>query len=461
VDRLIPRIHPLVRSLLSRARLTEVVTRYGTPLHVVFPQVFAENVETFRRTLAGYPLRSRLFYAHKANQSRALAVAALTSSIGIDVASAGELGHALACGFTPDRIEATGPKGRAFIHELVDAGVTINVDNPWELGQIAEYGKPSRVLLRVCPPVRLSSRRGGRTSRFGTPTTDIPAMLDVIQGNENLDLRGFAFHLDTNDVREKVLAIDACLELFDVAHSRGLSPGVLNIGGGFRQVFIADPERFDRYVDALKASMTGPADSLSWDGNTFGYHRQDGRMHGTPTFHKYANTTPGTDVLAEILDSPLPSQGGRSVAHVLLENMIELWLEPGKALVDQAGITITGVEFTKQAADGSTLVNLDISRDKICPADQEVMLDPVVVHVNDPPGGAVGVYFAGNLCLERDMVTNHRTWLEHLPLPGDLVVFVNTAAYQMDLSASDALMQPRAKKVAVLARGDDFSVLTD
>jgi diaminopimelate decarboxylase len=68
------------------------------------------------------------------------------------------------------------------------------------------------------------------------------------------------------------------------------------------------------------------------------------------------------------------------------------------------------------------------------------------------PGGVrAGVFFAGNLCLERDMITNHLTFVDRLPGPGNIVAFVNTAAYQMDLSASAALMHPRPGRAVVRA----------
>ncbi len=156
---------------------------------------------------------------------------------------------------------------------------------------------------------------------------------------------------------------------------------------------------------------------------------------------------------------------------MLRENMIELWLEPGKSLVDQAGVTLACVEFSKEAADGSLLVNLDLSRDKICPAGQEVMLDPVLIYRSPPacgpggpyagPGHPPAVFLGGNLCLERDMIFNHVTFVERLPEPGDIVAFVNTAAYQMDLSASEALMQRRAAKVAVESSDGGFVACAD
>jgi len=162
-------------------------------------------------------------------------------------------------------------------------------------------------------------------------------------------------------------------------------------------------------------------------------------------------------MLRELAASPLPGQGGRTVARVLRENMLELWLEPGKALVDHAGLTLASVEFTKEAADGSVLVNLDLSRDKICPAGQEVMLDPVLLYQTpappapEPGGVRTGVFFAGNLCLERDMIFNRLAFVDRVPGPGDIVAFINTAAYQMDLSASAALMQRRPGRAVVRA----------
>jgi len=109
-------------------------------------------------------------------------------------------------------------------------------------------------------------------------------------------------------------------------------------------------------------------------------------------------------------------------------------------------------------------VNLDISRDKICPADQEVMLDPVLIYRSAAQGRdthQVGVFFAGNLCLERDMIFNHLTFVERLPRPGDIVAFVNTAGYQMDLSASAALMQRQPRKAIVRGAEGGFAACAD
>ncbi|MFG1793802.1 alanine racemase [Nocardia sp. NPDC049149] len=467
------KIHPLVRTFLdSSDAVAQALTRFGAPAHLVFPQVYAENLGTFREVLDRRLSSYRICYAHKANQSRALVRTAERAGIAIDVASPQELECATGAGFEPTRIEVTGPKGEAFVRELIDSGVTINVDNLWELDRIAELagddaGVP--VLLRV------SGFEAGQVSRFGMPLNHIQRAFDVLTAHRRrITFLGFAFHLDSGDTAERIRAVDACLALIEQAYGHGLAPSVLNIGGGFRQVFTADADRFDAYVHALRESLLGRGPSMSWGSNTFGYHVADGAVHGIPVFHKYANTIPATTMLDDVLTAPLERHGGRTVAEVASDNLLDFWLEPGKGLVDHAGVTVAKVEFVKEIADGTVLVNLDLSRDSVTPADQEVMVDPLIL-----PGTArrpapeddavapgtesapVGVYFAGRLCLERDLITNHKVWLAQRPSPGDLVVFPNTGAYHMDLSAATASMRPPPIKLAVTHRAGGFQVCRD
>ena len=466
-----PRIHPLVRSFLSRDDMvTGLLTRHGSPLHAVFPEIFAENLASLRQVVDDSGLSYRIFYAHKANQAGAFVRAALDEGISIDVASPGELASALDAGFPPGRVEATGPKGRAFLATLSESGVTVNADNLWELSEIirlarARGGEPAPVLVRVSGFGSATGRAPRRVSRFGVPVSCFGAVISLLrEATDAVEFRGLSFHLDSSEAAEKVQAVEECLALLEQCWAAGLAPSVLDIGGGFRQAFTGDPAAFEEYIQALKHGLAGRGQPLTWDGNMLGYRYENGEIRGVPVFHKYANAAPASGFLRELLDSPLPGHGGRTVARVLREIMIELWLEPGKSLVDHAGITLASVEFTKPVPGGNFLVNLDISRDKICPADQEVMLDPVLIHRSAPRGAdaqPAGVFFVGNLCLERDMIFNHLTFLDRLPSPGDIVAFANTAGYQMDLSASAALMQRQPGKTVVRRNGAGFTAHAD
>jgi diaminopimelate decarboxylase len=466
VNGLPPRIHPLVRSFLSQEEtLSELLQRRGSPLNVVFPEIFRANVAAFRRVLDPTGLRYRICYAHKASQARAFVRAALAEDTGIDVASPGELHSALAAGFPAERVEVTGPKGRSFLSTLVTSGATINADNLWELSEIirlvrARGGGPVPVLARLCgfgSAARPVSRFGIPAARFGEVTSLLSASRDAV------DFLGLSFHLDTGEVRDRVQAADGCLELFERSWAAGLAPRVLDIGGGFRQAFAERGEPFEEYALGVRRGLAGEGPPLTWNGATLGYRYTEGGIRGGLMSGKYSASIPGSDLLREVLASPLPGQGGRTLTRVLRENMIDLWLEPGKSLADHAGLTLASVEFVKEASDGSILVNLDISRDKISPADQEVLLDPVLIYRSDHGGQdrPAGIFFAGNLCLERDMIFNHLTFVDRIPEPGDIVAFVNTAAYQTDLSASAALMRPPPRRAVAWSDKDGFTVHTD
>ena len=461
-----PRIHPLVRAFLSREEmLAALLKRQGSPLNVVFPEIFRANAAAFQRVLDPTGLRYRICYAHKASQARAFVRAALATGTGIDVASPGELHSALAAGFPAQQVQATGPKGRSFLGTLVTSGVTINADNLWELSEIiklarARGGGPVPVLVRLCgfgSAPRPVSRFGIPAARFDEVTGLLSASRDAV------DFLGLSFHLDTGEVRDRVHAADDCLDLFERSWAAGLAPRVLDIGGGFRQAFAERGEPFEEYALAVRRGLAGEGRPLTWNGATLGYRYTEDGIRGGLMSGKYSGSVSGSDLLQEILASPLPRQGGRTLARVLRENMIGLWLEPGKSLADHAGLTLTSVEFVKEASDGSILVNLDISRDKVCPADQEVLLDPVLIHRSDHSSQdrPAGIFFAGNLCLERDMIFNHLTFVDRVPEPGDIVAFVNTAAYQMDLSASAALMRLPPRKAVAWSGEDGFTVHTD
>ncbi|MRH92249.1 decarboxylase [Nocardia sp. SYP-A9097] len=457
--RLPAKIDPLVRAFLAAPGAAEsALTRFGSPAHLVFPQVFAANLERLRTVLEHGP-GYRICYAHKVNQSRAFVRTAERAAIAIDVASRAELAGAMAAGFDPARIEVTGPKGEAFLRDLIGSGVTVNIDNVWELRRIAELAG-ARANVPVL--VRLSGFAATPVSRFGVPLCQVDEVFEVLTAERGrIAFRGFAFHIDSGEPGERLRAVETCLELTERAYSEGLSPGVLDIGGGFRQVFTEDADAFDAYVGALRESLLGRGEPMAWGGNTFGFHLDGGAVHGTPVFHKYANTVPADRMLADLLDAGLEAHGGRTFAQVAAENLLEVWLEPGKALVDHAGITLARVEFVKETADGSVLVNLDLSRDTVTPADQEVMVDPLLLPGSahaQPDSGPVGVFLAGRLCLERDLITNHKVWLPHRPRPGDLIVFPNTAAYHMDLSAARASMHPLPAKLAVVHRPGGYEI---
>ncbi|MER7840662.1 Y4yA family PLP-dependent enzyme [Streptomyces sp. NPDC096040] len=473
-----PRLEPPLSSLLDAGSLLHsLVDALGSPLNVLLPERIAENADRFQAVYRAHHLAGRVYFAHKANRSSALVrrlAAAHPAGVGIDVASLGELQHALGCGFTPDRIMATGPKDPEFLWLAARAGVTVNADSRGELDQLAElvrkYGLPRvDVLLRLSEfeserdlqGVRVLSRR----SRFGSPARDVGELLSAVERHgDAVELTGIAYHLDTTAQAEKARALERCVRVMDECRARGLAPRVLDIGGGFGAGYVADADEWERYTTALTEAVLGTRPPLTWRGHGYGLRNEGGTVRGNAALYPAHRPTAGPGYLDELLSLPAPSLG-RSSATLLLEHLYDLYTEPGRALVDQCGLSLARVldvrrtEGTSGSASGSGeyLVRLGMNAGDVSLEEHGVLVDPVLLPRTATQGeGPVGVHLVGNLCLEADLITRRTVFLPRLPHAGDLLAFANTAGYAMDFHAHHAQRQPVARTVAVVREGGSW-----
>src|SRR5688572_1926946 len=181
-----PRVDGYLGSLLDNAAfLHQIVDALGSPLNVVLPDQLARNVQGFRDVYQARHLGGGIFFAHKANRSRALIRALAATEAGIDVASLAELQHALGAGFGPDRIMATGPKSREFLWLAARAGVIVNADSTTELtelaGIVAAYGLPRvRVMARLSGFASTGTNVMTRASRFGVPAARLATLWETL-----------------------------------------------------------------------------------------------------------------------------------------------------------------------------------------------------------------------------------------------------------------------------------------
>ncbi|GIF14862.1 Y4yA family PLP-dependent enzyme [Actinoplanes teichomyceticus] len=452
---LTPKIDPTIQSLLDdRDFLAELLDALGSPLGLILPQRVAENVAAFREIYRRHRLAGRLFYAHKANRSSALLRELAAGDSGVDVASLGELQHALGAGFTPDRIVATGPKNREFLWLAARTGVTVSVDSHDELAELAGIVAGHR-LPRVPVSLRLSGFASSgvrvltRRSRFGTPAGRLPELLDLLEKRaDHVELTGVAYHLDTIGLPEKAVAVEGCLAALDECRARGLRPRSLDIGGGFGVNYLADGAEWERWTSELGQAVLGRRPPLTWHGHGYGLRAEGGTLRGSLGVYPAYRPTAGAGYLDRLLGTPAPDQG-RPLGELLLDHMYDLDIEPGRALLDQCGLVLARVLSVTTGDDGIR-VGLDCNARDVSLEEHGVLMDPVVIpRTGQRRAGPAGVYLFGNLCLEADLITRRQVFLPVVPRPGDLLAFVNTAGYFMDFSATEALHQPVARKVAV------------
>jgi diaminopimelate decarboxylase len=215
--------------------LREVVRRYGTPTYAYDLGRLRGQVAKVRGHL---PQGVDVLYSLKANASLGLCSFFAGCGLGADVASAGELVTAVEASFLAERIFVSGPdKSPAMLAQLHSVpGALLSVDSLSELRTLAALDRPYRALLRLRPDFHsCAACAAGPDSRFGLLTADLPACrpyvasggicvvgFHVFAGSQVLDAEGIVHHL-RGGLEQSLHAADAL----------GLTPEVINLGGGF------------------------------------------------------------------------------------------------------------------------------------------------------------------------------------------------------------------------------------
>ncbi|EFL18733.1 diaminopimelate decarboxylase [Streptomyces sp. C] len=459
-----PRLSAAMASLLrSGSFLQSLVDGLGSPLNVLLPDQIALNLGAFRSVLRGHQLSGRVFFAHKANRSSALVRRLTTTEAGLDAASLAELQHALGSGFTGDKVMVTGPKDPEFLWLAARAGAIVNADGIGELveaaGFVRSHGLPRlRILLRLSEFETSGARTLSRTSRFGTSFKALGRLLDTLESfKEELEPIGVGYHLDTTGLDEKATALEGCLIAVEELRLRGFGPRAVDVGGGFGISYLAHADQWERYTSALTQAVLGKHTPMTWGGHGYGLRAEKGTLKGALGLYPAYRPVAGAGYLDELLACPAPGLG-RPLGTLLLEGLCDLYAEPGRALVDQCGVTLGKVLEVRASGGGPAMVRLAMNSGDVGLEEHGILVDPVLLRRDGAPGVGrpVGVHLAGNLCLESDLITRRTVFLPDLPQPGDLLAFPNTAGYCMDFTATAAQQQPSARRVAVREEGGSW-----
>lgn len=212
----------------------------GTPLFVYSGDMIRRRLADLR---AAMPKRLRIHYAMKANPYRPILELMGTMVDGFDIASAGELGKAVAAGLSPARISFAGPGKRdEELSAAIAAGVTINLESEGEarraLAIAGRDGVTPRLAVRVNPDFELRGsgmKMGGGAKPFGVDASRAAKLArDVIAAGA--EWRGL--HIFTGS---QALDAGAIIEtqgnVLDLAAKLSAEIGAplphLNMGGGF------------------------------------------------------------------------------------------------------------------------------------------------------------------------------------------------------------------------------------
>ncbi|MEV0030533.1 Y4yA family PLP-dependent enzyme [Nocardia sp. NPDC050793] len=419
------------RVLADPHLLADIAFAIGGPFHLMYPARVAHNIREFRDAFTRAGVDGVVYYGKKANKSACVARACAENGAGIDVSSVGELTAALAAGVRGGELMVTGPaKSDDLLWLAVRHGALIAVDSLDELdrlGAITSAAAPARALLRVLP--------AGSASRFGMTDDELARAQSVIaasgpRGPEPVQLEGFSFHLPGYDAITRAEQAADLIARCTAARELGHPARIISIGGGFGVDYV--PEA------AWREFTEGVDHSWFHAGKSFG------------SYYPYHFPVPGAAMLSGIL-----AHG--ELARRLRDNDIRLAVEPGRALLDRAGSTVFRVQGSKtRHADGQPYQLLTVDGTSLSLSEQwfdsEYLPDPVLWperesarHSGAPTPTSVGAAS----CLESDMLSWRRVPLPRRAEQGDLLVYPNTAGYQMDSNESAFHELPIPPKVVL------------
>ncbi|WP_437072735.1 alanine racemase [Streptomyces sp. enrichment culture] len=416
------------REFLDAAALAaELSHGLGGPYHALFPSRFDANAAAFAAALEEAGVTGKVYFAKKANKAAVFAERAAVLGLGVDVASHGELREALAAGVRGHDVVVTGPaKADALLRVALLQDALVAVDALDELdrvaGTAAELGRTARVLLRRLPP-------GQPHSRFGLDTDELAVALRRCAAGP-LDMEGFSFHLSGYEVTARADLAGELVRLCREARDLGLRADRISIGGGFA-------------VDYVSGE----------DWARFRQERRPEHFHAQKTFgggfYPYHSPVAGADALRAIL-ATVPAGESSPLAALLRDAGVGLLVEPGRALLDQAGVTVFRVQGVKER-DGHGILTVDGSSLSLSEQwfDSEFLPDPVLVPAGPREVRTYAACVGAATCLESDMLTWRTVPFPHRPDVGDLLVYLNTAGYQMDSNESPFHELPLPPKVVI------------
>lgn len=367
-----------------------------TPSHFLFPDNFICNINRYISVFEEMGMESNIFYSCKANKSTTFLKTAADNKCGIEVSSFYELKDALK--YT-NKIIASGPgKSIQYLRLAIENGVIISVDDIEELKIINQFKTPTDVLLRISNPL-------GIISRFGIDIQQVDECLEIIQ-NSVINLLGFSFHLNNYSLDDRV---NATRELLAFAETRRIRLEYIDIGGGM-PVKYCSKEDFELIMKKNNSSMYFK-DKYKWD------------------FYPYYCDLTEDKALKYIL------------ARVVDElNGVKIIIEPGRSLLSNCGISVFSVMYVKHICDGSKVIVTNGNINSLSEQwfNSDYLIEPRLLK-HKPLTASRGTMYAsvaGNLCLEQDMITWRKIKFDNLPENGDLLVYFNTAGYQMDSNES-------------------------
>jgi diaminopimelate decarboxylase len=376
---------------LSREQLIGIANEFGAPVYVYHAERIAEQYNKLKTAFS--KCDAKFFYACKSLTNINILKWMKEIGASLDCVSINEVRLGLKAGFAPKEILYT-PNCVDFgeIEAAKDLGVHINIDNISTLEQFGnKYGSTYPVCIRLNPHIMAGGNykisTGHVDSKFGI---SIHQMRHIERVVKTTKLHVIGLHMHTGSEIKDVNVFHQGLEvMFEIAqHFNELE--FIDLGSGFKVAYQADDTETD--VDALGQNV---AESFA------AFEKETGKK-------------------------------------------LQVWFEPGKYLVSEAGYFIVKANVIKQTT-ATVFVGVNSGFNHLI---RPMFYESYhrIENLNNDKGAERIYTVVGNIC-ETDTFAWDRKINE--VREGDYLVFYNAGAYGFEMSSN---FNSRLKPAEVLVK---------
>ena len=348
-------------SIMKYRDVNRLAQTKQTPFLVMDRDVIRRKFKEFQAAIG----KARIFYALKANPHRRIVKLLVELGADFEISSQEELGFLLSQRVPSQRLISSNPvKTEGFIKAAYASGIELLAfDSYAEIEKLAQFALGSKVYVRLA--VSNEGSQWPLNRKFGVEAEEAVRLL-VEARKRRLNPYGITFHVGSQCTEQAtwVSALEKSKEVWDMAEARGLRLQMLNIGGGF------------------------------------------------PI--KYINPTLSITQIAKVV---------RDMFEKMFPKDIEIFVEPGRALVGEAGILVATV-IGKGMRNGGKWLYLDVGVFNGLMESMGGIQYPVAMARNGPRSRWV---LAGPSCDSFDVISTEVEITE--PEIGDKVYIMSAGAY--------------------------------
>lgn len=361
--------------------VSKIAASYGTPTFIYSRATIERHWRAFDHAFKDQP--HLVCYAVKANSNLAVLNILARMGSGFDIVSGGELQRVLAAGGSPKKIVFSGVgKTKKEIELALKAGIRcFNVESRAELDLLEHIASSlsciAPISIRVNPDVDANTHpyisTGLKQNKFGVDTAEALKLYQQAKQMSHINIEGIDCHIGSQltEISPFLDALEQVLILIEKLRKLDIRINHLDIGGGLGIC--------------------------------------------------YQNESP-----------PEPAEYAQAIMSKLNKKDLEIIIEPGRAIMGNAGILITKVEYIKSNSDKNFAIVDAAMNDLIRPALYQSWQN--IIPVNKNPKIEAATYdIVGPVCETGDFLGKQRKLAIQA---GSMLAVLSSGAYGFVMSSN-------------------------